>query len=131
MARLRLILQLAVGVTATLVLVSFLEVGADRSVFSRGRLSRGHRETACARCHTGAGFSDDDACVRCHREDRTAPAREFVRTRCVECHREHRAGRPMPRERMRAICLRCHGTAEVTAGGTRSGPLLEFHPGHR
>lgn len=131
MAGLRLIRQLAVGGVATLVLVLLLEVGAGRSVFSRGRLSPGHERTACARCHTKAGFSRDDACVRCHREDRTAPARAFVRIRCVACHWEHRAGRAMPRERLRAVCLRCHGTAEVTADATTHGDLLEFHPGHR
>ncbi len=131
MAGLRLIRQLAVGVVATLVLVVLLEVGPDRSVFSRGRLSREHQRTACARCHTREGFSRDDACVRCHREDRTAPARAFVRIRCIACHWEHRAGRSMPRERLRAVCLRCHGTAEVTADATRTGALLEFHPGHR
>jgi predicted CXXCH cytochrome family protein len=131
MVGLRLIRQLALGVAATLVLVALLEVGADRSVFSRGRLSHGHRKTACARCHTGAGFSRDDACLRCHREDRTAPAREFVSTRCVACHLEHRGGRRLPREQLRAVCLRCHGTAEVTVDQTVRGPLLKFHPGHR
>lgn len=131
MAGLPLIRQLALGVAATLALVALLELGPGRSVFSRGRLSPGHDDLACARCHAATGAARDRACVRCHREDRTGPARDFAQTRCAACHREHRAGRPLPRERLRAVCLRCHGTAEVTQGGAATGALLEFHPEHR
>ncbi|MBI2895555.1 MAG: hypothetical protein HYY06_18505 [Deltaproteobacteria bacterium] len=132
MARLRLILQLAVGAVATIALVAFLEAGADRSVFSRGRVSTGHLGIACGQCHREPSYSSrDDACGGCHREELTGPAPKLARTRCVACHWEHRGDRPVPRERLEAVCLGCHGTAEVTEDGTEAAALLEFHPRHR
>lgn len=132
MDRLRLIRQLAIGAALALALVASLEVGADRSVFARGRLSAGHRDTACGRCHQGGSpRSRDHTCVSCHRAYRVGPARELGGTRCFVCHVEHRGGRPLPEARQRALCLGCHGTAEVSSDGSTSGALLEFHPLHR
>ncbi len=124
-------------VVATIALVAWLgwtmlTAGTDKTVFMPGALSPGHHQLAeaCDACHTdplGGGAVLQEACTRCHGEDRrkpfdSHPAGKFRDPRnadrlvhidalhCVTCHVEHRPeitaknGLTRPAD----LCVHCH-----------------------
>jgi len=100
----------------------------DQTLFLPGETSSGHHqiEMACGSCHTPFGGVSDDACLKCHGEERDAadshPETKFNDPRnaervaridarkCVTCHTEHwpegthREGYTLPVD----FCVECH-----------------------
>jgi hypothetical protein len=101
----------------------------DRGMFLPGQPTAGHHqiELACDSCHTPYGGVQQDACLRCHKEDLdiaedSHPASKFTdprnaervakldARRCVACHVEHRPemttamGVTLPKDN----CFYCH-----------------------
>jgi len=100
----------------------------DQAPYLPGKTSNGHHqiEMACSSCHTPFGGVSDDACKKCHGEERAMadshPESKFNDPRnadrlkridarkCVTCHKEHwpegtqPEGYTLPKD----FCVECH-----------------------
>jgi len=125
-------LWIASTLIGVVILAKVLANGEDKRVFMPGPLSHGHHqiELACNACHVdafGGGEVMEDACERCHGDQREKPLDSHPKAkfrdprnadriaklnvmRCVTCHVEHQpemlkgAGYTQPID----FCFHCH-----------------------
>lgn len=93
-------LKTALSLICPLLVVGFLYLNGypdDHSVFMNGRVADKHSymENKCMKCHDPWKGVRNDACIKCHVDDR-----HYMRNklnpdiasglRCFDCHQEHR-----------------------------------------
>jgi len=106
--------QLLIGVGISVLLIVFLEFGsAEKSVFSKGPLAKGHDDISCGSCHSAfSSFRSNKVCVDCHEEQKMTPVSQFKGVSCIGCHKEHN-GRNGLKKVSNKTCMGCHNVATV------------------
>ncbi|MGH7801377.1 MAG: FHA domain-containing protein [Thermodesulfobacteriota bacterium] len=123
-----------IGVVLLTGLAVLWMVGADKTPFSPGKLSKAHTKfnNDCTRCHTLAWHTVlDKDCQKCHK---TNPhnKNELFTPACVQCHFEHK-GNPVLADLEDKFCTQCHSELKIKGyipSSTYETEILGFNSGH-
>ena len=111
-------------------------VGADKTAFSPGKLSKAHTKfnNNCTRCHTVAWHTVlDTDCLECHKDKKKPHNENQIRTPiCIQCHFEHK-GNPVLADIEDKFCTQCHSDLKIKGyipSSTYETQILSFNSGH-
>src|SRR3990172_2667376 len=111
-------------------------VGADKTAFSPGKLSKAHTKfnNDCTRCHTVAWHTVlDTDCLECHRDKKKPHNENQIRTPiCTQCHFEHK-GNPVLADIEDKFCTQCHSDLKIKGyipSSTYETQIFSFNSGH-